>query len=94
MLLSSCVIWRHRDFADFRAECPGGDEELQRDLRSTRRRSRLARVARRARREPDTGNPRTVGRRFDPRSLTDTLVRSIGDNRVRLSFQAVPANRE
>src|SRR4051812_50152459 len=30
MLLSSCVVWRHLEFADFRAECPGGDEELQR----------------------------------------------------------------
>ena len=28
-----------------------------------------------------------MGRRFDPRSLTDALVRSIGDDRVRLSFQ-------
>ncbi|HVY47262.1 MAG TPA: FAD/NAD(P)-binding protein, partial [Minicystis sp.] len=30
MLLSSCVVWRHRDFGEFRAECPGGDERLQR----------------------------------------------------------------
>jgi len=30
MLLSSCVVWRYRTFEDFRAECPGGDEELQR----------------------------------------------------------------
>jgi len=30
MLLSSGVVWRHRDFDDFRAECPGGDEALQR----------------------------------------------------------------
>ena len=32
MLLSSGVIWRHRDFDRFRAECPGGDEALQRAL--------------------------------------------------------------
>ena len=25
MLLSSCVIWRHRDWEDFRTECPTGD---------------------------------------------------------------------
>ena len=25
MLLSSGVIWRHRDFDEFRSECPGGD---------------------------------------------------------------------
>ena len=30
MLLSSCVIWRHLSGSDFRAECPGGDERLQR----------------------------------------------------------------
>ena len=28
MLLSSGVVWRHRRFADFRAECPGGQPEL------------------------------------------------------------------
>src|SRR5437879_12743744 len=30
MLLSSGVVWRHRLFEDFRSECPGGDERLQR----------------------------------------------------------------
>jgi hypothetical protein len=30
MLLSSCVIWRHLEWDDFRAECPDGDESLQR----------------------------------------------------------------
>src|SRR5919198_2594826 len=30
MLLSSGVVWRYRDWARFRAECPGGDEKLQR----------------------------------------------------------------
>ena len=25
MLLSSCVIWRFRDWDDFRMECPAGD---------------------------------------------------------------------
>ena len=29
MLLSSGVIWRHRTLEDFRAECPGGDADLQ-----------------------------------------------------------------
>src|ERR671916_2253371 len=32
MLLSSGVVWRHLDFDRFRAECPGGDEALQRTL--------------------------------------------------------------
>ena len=30
MLLSSCVVWRHLEWERFRAECPGGDESLQR----------------------------------------------------------------
>ena len=30
MLLSSGVVWRYREFDRFRAECPGGDEPLQR----------------------------------------------------------------
>ena len=30
MLLSSCVLWRHREWDDFRRECPRGDERLQR----------------------------------------------------------------
>ena len=30
MLLSSGVVWRHREWDDFRADCPGGDEALQR----------------------------------------------------------------
>ena len=32
MRLSSGVIWRHRDFERFRAECPRGDARLQRLL--------------------------------------------------------------
>ena len=30
MLLSSCVIWRYSSFDEFRRQCPGGDERLQR----------------------------------------------------------------
>src|SRR4029077_14213135 len=30
MLLSSCVVWRHRTLEAFHAECPGGDPALQR----------------------------------------------------------------
>ena len=30
MLLSSCVVWRHLRFDDFREDCPHGDERLQR----------------------------------------------------------------
>jgi succinate dehydrogenase/fumarate reductase flavoprotein subunit len=74
MLLSSCVPWRHRDFADFRAECPGGDPRLQR-LVWERLDDALAWLV--ARGAPvvweETGNPITVGKRFDPRGLVEAL---------------------
>jgi fumarate reductase flavoprotein subunit len=83
MLLSSCVIWRHRDWEDFRAECPDGDESLQRvvweqlDDGIAWLESLGAPVV-----EHETGNPRTIGKRFDPRGLVDMLVRAGGDGCV------------
>jgi fumarate reductase flavoprotein subunit len=83
MLLSSCVIWRFREWDDFRAECPTGDERLQRlvwerfDDGIAWLESLGARVL-----VHETGNPRTVGKRFDPRGLTETLVRAAGDVRL------------
>jgi len=83
MLLSSCVIWRYRTFEDFRAECPGGDPELQRlvferaDDGIAWLESLGAPVT-----EHETGNPRTVGKRFDPRGLTGALVRAAGGVRL------------
>ena len=80
MLLSSCVIWRHRQWEDFRAECPTGDARLQRivweqlDDAISWLESLGAPVL-----EHETGNPRTKGKRFDPSGLTDTLVRAAGD---------------
>ena len=88
MLLSSCVIWRFREWDDFRSECPTGDEGLQRlvwerlDDGIAWLESLGAPVV-----AHETGNPRTVGKRFDPRGLTDSLVRAAGD--VRLSEPAV-----
>jgi fumarate reductase flavoprotein subunit len=85
MLLSSCVIWRHRSLEDFRAECPGGDSALQRliverlDDALTWLESVGAPVV-----ERTTGNPRTVGMRFDPRGLTDALARTAGEIRFRM----------
>ena len=80
MLLSSGVVWRHRSFDDFREECPTGDEVLQRTLWGRLDDSLdwleslgAEPVAR------ETGNPLTVGRRYDPRRLTETLVRAGGD---------------
>jgi succinate dehydrogenase/fumarate reductase flavoprotein subunit len=74
MLLSSCVIFRHREFDAFRAECPGGDERLQRLVWERLDDAVDWLVARGA---PvvweETCNPRTVGKRFDPRGLVDAL---------------------
>src|SRR5690348_6558759 len=75
MLLSSCVVFRHRELEAFREECPGGDETLQR-LVWERLDDAIAWLA--ARGAPvvweETGNPRTVGKRFDPRGLVDALA--------------------
>ena len=75
MLLSSCVIWRHREWDEFRRECPGGEEHLQRviwerlDDAIAWLESRGAPVV-----WQHTGNPRTVGKRFDPRGLVEALA--------------------
>jgi succinate dehydrogenase/fumarate reductase flavoprotein subunit len=79
MRLSSGVIWRHRDFGRFRAECASGDERLQRalfdrldaDLRWLE--ALGAPVI-----ERGTGNPLTTGVRFDPRGLTKALETAAG----------------
>ena len=79
MLLSSGVVWRHRSLADFRAECEAGDPALQELVWSrlddglTWLESVGAPVTAR-----DTGNPRTVGLRFDPVGLTRVLVETAG----------------
>jgi fumarate reductase flavoprotein subunit len=78
MLLSSCVVWRYRDWDAFRAECPGGDPALQRlvweglDDALAWLESLGAPVVTR-----ETGNPRTTGVRFDPRGLTDALANDV-----------------
>jgi succinate dehydrogenase/fumarate reductase flavoprotein subunit len=75
MLLSSCVVWRPREWDDFRRECPGGDERLQRviwerlDDALAWLESRGAPVV-----WPETGNPLTVGKRFDPRGIAEALA--------------------
>jgi succinate dehydrogenase/fumarate reductase flavoprotein subunit len=82
MLLSSGVIWRHHTLDDFRAECPGGDAELQAliveqlDERLDWLESLGATATAR-----DTPNPRTTGRRFAPDALVAALLKSAGDVR-------------
>jgi succinate dehydrogenase/fumarate reductase flavoprotein subunit len=79
MLLSSGVVWRYRSLEAFRAECPGGDPALQREIVERLDEaiewleSLGAPVV-----EQETGNPRTVGKRFDPPGLTEALVRAAG----------------
>jgi succinate dehydrogenase/fumarate reductase flavoprotein subunit len=79
MLLSSCVVWRHLEWERFRAECPEGDERLQRliwerlDDALDWLESLGAEPLRR-----DTENPLTTGRRYDPRLLTPLLVEAAG----------------
>jgi fumarate reductase flavoprotein subunit len=75
MLLSSGVVWRHREWEGFRRECPGGDERLQRvvwerfDDALAWLESRGAPVV-----WKETGNPLTLGKRFDPRGIVDALA--------------------
>jgi fumarate reductase flavoprotein subunit len=83
MLLSSGVVWRYRSFDEFRAQCPGGDPRLQ-ELVHGRLDEGLewlealgAPVLAR-----ETGNPLTIGVRFDPAGLTEALARAAGDVRL------------
>jgi hypothetical protein len=91
MLLSSGFAWRHRSFAAFRSDCPGGDPALQRlvyerlDDALDWLESLGAPVL-----ERDTGNPLTVGRRFDVRALTDTLVERAGGVRLGEPLRSLP----
>jgi succinate dehydrogenase/fumarate reductase flavoprotein subunit len=84
MLLSSCVVWRYRTLDDFRRECPGGDAELQ-ALVLERLDDGLAWLESLGAPvlERETGNPRTVGWRLEPRGLTEALVRAAGEVRLR-----------
>jgi succinate dehydrogenase/fumarate reductase flavoprotein subunit len=75
MLLSSGVVWRHREWDDFRSECPGGDAALQRLV--WERLDDALNWLESLGAEPvwtETGNPRTAGRRYDPRALTALLA--------------------
>ena len=88
MLLSSGVVWRHRSAAEFREDCPAGDPLLQRrivdelDEALAWLESLGAPVLAR-----ETGNPRTIGIRFETRGLTEALVRAAGDVRLNEPFR-------
>jgi succinate dehydrogenase/fumarate reductase flavoprotein subunit len=78
MLLSSCVVWRYREWETFRGECPGGDPALQRlvweglDDALAWLESLGAPVV-----TQETGNAMTTGVRFDPRGLTAALAKDV-----------------
>jgi hypothetical protein len=80
MFLSSCVVWRHLEWEGFRAECPDGDERLQRLIWGRFDESLAWLESLGA--EPlwrDTENPLTTGRRYDPRTLTRRLLETAGE---------------
>jgi fumarate reductase flavoprotein subunit len=91
MRLSSGVVWRYREWERFRAECPRGDERLQRVVHETLDdalawlESLGAPVVAR-----ETGTPFTTGVRFDPDGLTGALARAAGDVRVREPLRELP----
>jgi fumarate reductase flavoprotein subunit len=93
MLLSTGFVWRHRELADFRRDCPDGDPELQRlvfdrtDVGLAWLESLGARPTTR-----ETGNPITCGAGFDPRALTATLVQAAGEVRLGEALAEVPAD--
>jgi fumarate reductase flavoprotein subunit len=95
MLLSSGVVWRYRTLDAFQAECPGGDPALQAQIIERLDEgiawleSLGARVSARA-----TGNVRTVGMRFDPRRLTDALVRAAGEVQTGEALRPGPGNSQ
>jgi succinate dehydrogenase/fumarate reductase flavoprotein subunit len=83
MLLSSGVVWRHRELERFRAECPGGDARLQQTV-FERLDGDLAWLESLGAEplERDTGNALTTGMRFDTRRLTEVLTAAAGGVRL------------
>ena len=78
MLLSSGFAWRYRTWEVFREQCPGGDPVLQRlilerfdDALDWLEAQGVELLTR------ETGNPLTVGARFDPRQLVATLAKDV-----------------
>jgi succinate dehydrogenase/fumarate reductase flavoprotein subunit len=77
LLLSSGVIWRHRSLEAFRSDCPAGDLDIQRTIveRLDDAVGWLRTFAQPV--ASETGNPRTLGARFDPRELVAALAQDL-----------------
>jgi fumarate reductase flavoprotein subunit len=78
MLLSSGFVWRYRSYGLFREQCPRGDPALQRlilerfdDALDWLESVGVELLTR------ETGNPLTVGARFDPQQLVDALAHEV-----------------
>lgn len=93
MLWSSGVVWRHRRWEDFRAECPTGDPALQRAVWEEMDAGLdwLERLGAPVT-ERSTGNPRTIGRRFGTAGLTAALVAAAGDVRLGQPLESLGAD--
>jgi fumarate reductase flavoprotein subunit len=91
MRLSSGFVWRYREWARFRAECPGGDADLQ-ALVWERLDEDLAwlEALGAAVRERETANPLTTGLRLDPDELTDLLAARAGEIRLGEPLRELP----
>ena len=78
MLLSSGFVWRYRSLEVHLEQCPGADEALARTLveRFDEALDWLESLGVELLTR-DTGNPLTVGARFDPRQLVETLARDV-----------------
>lgn len=90
MLLSSGVMWRYSSFEEFRAQCPDGDLDLQRVVHERLDEDLdwlvdLGAVVL----EDSTGNPLTVGRRFETASVAAALARDL-DIAVESPLTAIP----
>jgi succinate dehydrogenase/fumarate reductase flavoprotein subunit len=91
LLLSSGVVWRHRELDDFRADCPDGDPDLQRvlyerldgDLDWLLSLGAPAVAA-------GTGNPLTTGFRLDPLETCAALLRAAGGARLGAPLAKLP----
>jgi fumarate reductase flavoprotein subunit len=90
MLLSSGVIWRYRSLEDFQAECPGGDPALQRVIVEALDEALEWLASFDSPVVDNTGNPQTIGQRFNPKTLTTALARAAGHVRLNHLEGTVP----
>lgn len=93
MRLSSGFVWRYREWERFRAECAGGDLNLQ-GLVWGRLDEDLAWLESLGApvRERETANPLTAGLRFDPDGLTDLLAARAGEVRLGEPLRELPGD--